>query len=92
MIASGLIPGAGGTQRLPRIVGLEIAVNMIVSGEPVRAADLAQTSLFDRVVPDNLLDAAQSFADRKKAAETFTRLTSMQVASDPHEVIWLVQN
>ncbi|MEA3180184.1 MAG: 3-hydroxyacyl-CoA dehydrogenase [Gammaproteobacteria bacterium] len=58
----GLIPGAGGTQRLPRIVGLEIAVNMIVSGEPVRAADLAQTSLFDRVVPDNLLDAARSFA------------------------------
>src|SRR5882757_8668608 len=58
----GLIPGAGGTQRLPRIVGLEIAVNMIVSGEPVRAADLAQTTLFDRVVPDNLLDAARSFA------------------------------
>lgn len=58
----GLVPGAGGTQRLPRIVGLEIAVNMIVSGEPVRAADLAQTPLFDRVVPDNLLEGAQAFA------------------------------
>ena len=58
----GLIPGAGGTQRLPRSVGLEIAVNMIVSGEPVRAADLAQTPLFDRIVPGNLLDAAQTFA------------------------------
>ena len=58
----GLIPGAGGTQRLPRSVGLEIAVNMIVSGEPVRATDLAQTPLFDRVVPGNLLDAAQTFA------------------------------
>src|SRR6185369_5938206 len=58
----GLIPGAGGTQRLPRAVGLEIAVNMIVSGEPVRAADLAQTKLFDRVVPEDLLAAAQAFA------------------------------
>ena len=58
----GLVPGAGGTQRLPRIVGLETAVNMIVSGEPVRAADLAQTPLFDRVVPDKLLEAAQAFA------------------------------
>ncbi len=58
----GLIPGAGGTQRLPRLAGLEVAVNMIVSGEPVRAADLAHTTLFDRVVDGNLLEAAEAFA------------------------------
>jgi 3-hydroxyacyl-CoA dehydrogenase len=58
----GLIPGAGGTQRLPRAVGLETAINMIVSGEPVRAADLARTGLFDRVIEGDLLAGAKEFA------------------------------
>ena len=46
----GLLPGAGGTQRLPRLVGLETALNMILSGERVPARDLANTALFERVV------------------------------------------
>jgi 3-hydroxyacyl-CoA dehydrogenase len=82
----GLVPGAGGTQRLPRIVGLEIAVNMIVSGEPVRAADLAQTPLFDRVVPDNLLDAARGFA--REVVEKhlpIKRICDMRVEYPDHE-------
>src|SRR5579864_8635786 len=58
----GLVPGAGGTQRLPRAVGLETAVNMIVSGEPVAAADLANTRLLDRVIQGELLGAARDFA------------------------------
>ena len=58
----GLIPGAGGTQRLPRAVGLEAAINMIVSGEPVRAADLSRTGLFDRVIEGDLLAGAKEFA------------------------------
>ena len=41
----GLLPGAGGTQRLPRLVGVERAIEMIVSGEPVAARDLANTRL-----------------------------------------------
>ncbi|HWE23443.1 MAG TPA: enoyl-CoA hydratase/isomerase family protein, partial [Myxococcales bacterium] len=43
----GLIPGAGGTQRLPRAVGLETAVNLVASGASVPAAMLAKTGLFD---------------------------------------------
>ncbi len=46
----GLLPGAGGTQRLPRLVGPERALNMIVSGTPVAARDLATTKLLDAVV------------------------------------------
>ena len=46
----GLLPGAGGTQRLPRLIGLEAALNMIVSGNPVAAAKFAGTPLVDRIV------------------------------------------
>jgi 3-hydroxyacyl-CoA dehydrogenase len=45
----GLLPGAGGTQRLPRVLGLEMALNMIVSGTPVLSDKLAGTALFDEV-------------------------------------------
>ena len=54
----GILPGAGGTQRLPRAVGLEAAVNMIVSGTSVTAAQLANTRLLDRVVEGDALEAA----------------------------------
>src|SRR5580658_1084460 len=46
----GILPGAGGTQRLPRVVGLETALNMIVSGTTVLAEELADTRLFDRMI------------------------------------------
>jgi 3-hydroxyacyl-CoA dehydrogenase len=58
----GILPGAGGTQRLPRVVGLETALNMIVSGTPVLSEKLAQTALFDRLVEGDLLDEAIRFA------------------------------
>ena len=63
----GLLPGAGGTQRLPRAVGLETASNMIVSGTPVAAGKLADTKLFDRVVETNAVEAAIEVA-RESAA------------------------
>lgn len=63
----GLIPGAGGTQRLPRVLGVETALNMIVSGEPVKSEMLAQLpgqKLFDRMAQsaESLLDEAVAFA------------------------------
>ena len=61
----GLLPGAGGTQRLPRVLGLEQALQMIVTGEPVLSETLASTPLFDQVfAPDaDLVAAAVAFAE-----------------------------
>jgi 3-hydroxyacyl-CoA dehydrogenase len=58
----GLLPGAGGTQRLPRLVGVENALRLIVRGDPVAARTLAATPLLDRVVEGGLLDAALEVA------------------------------
>ncbi|MDO5625715.1 MAG: 3-hydroxyacyl-CoA dehydrogenase NAD-binding domain-containing protein [Pseudomonadota bacterium] len=63
----GLIPGAGGTQRLPRVLGVEAALNMIVSGEPVNAEMLAMLpgqKLFDKMAssPEKLAEEAAAFA------------------------------
>ncbi len=58
----GLLPGAGGTQRLPRLVGAERALNMIVSGNPVAARELAATNLVDLVVEADAAAAAIAFA------------------------------
>ncbi|SAL39379.1 3-hydroxyacyl-CoA dehydrogenase [Caballeronia sordidicola] len=60
----GLLPGAGGTQRLPRAVGLETALNMIVSGAPVMSEKLAGSGLFDQMAEGDLLDEAVKFAKK----------------------------
>ena len=58
----GLIPGAGGTQRFPRLVGLETAVNLMVSGSVIPASMLKGSPLFDVVVTEKLREAARAFA------------------------------
>ena len=58
----GILPGAGGTQRLPRLLGVETALNMIVSGTPVASEQLQGTPLFDDFVAGDLLQGALAFA------------------------------
>jgi 3-hydroxyacyl-CoA dehydrogenase len=58
----GLIPGAGGTQRLPRLAGVAKAAEMCATGEPVKAADALQAGILDRVVEGDLLQGAVAFA------------------------------
>jgi 3-hydroxyacyl-CoA dehydrogenase len=60
----GLLPGAGGTQRLPRLIGLEAALNMIVSGAPVPAKKFEGSPLVDAIVDGDLLDGAIKFAEK----------------------------
>jgi len=66
----GLVPGAGGTQRLPRAIGLEPAMNMIVSGTPVASELLAAIpgqALFERIIEGDLLAGAIALAREKGA-------------------------
>jgi 3-hydroxyacyl-CoA dehydrogenase len=58
----GIIPGAEGTQRLPRLVGLEKAIEMCVSGKPITAKDALAAGLIDRLIEGDLAAGATSFA------------------------------
>ena len=59
-VGLGLIPGAGGTQRLPRLVGSGRALDLILSGDPIDAAEAHRVGLVERVVPASELRASVS--------------------------------
>ena len=85
----GLIPGAGGTQRLPRAVGAAKAVEMITSGEPIGAQEALGAGLIERIVPETtfqgVLDFAAEVSERRplpKLRERSVALPDGQVASE----------
>ena len=79
----GLVPGAGGTQRLPRVLGVETALNMIATGEPVKSEVLAALpgqKLFDRIVEGDLLDGALRFAAEVADARPLKRVRDLPLS------------
>lgn len=81
----GLVPGAGGTQRLPRAIGVENALNMIVSGEAVKSEQLAQIpgqQLFQKIVEGDLLEGAVAFARSVADARPLPRVRDIAPTHD----------
>jgi 3-hydroxyacyl-CoA dehydrogenase len=60
----GILPGAGGTQRLPRVVGLGLALDMITSGDPIGAKEAHHAGLVDEIAQGDLRAAAVAFAEK----------------------------
>jgi 3-hydroxyacyl-CoA dehydrogenase len=72
----GVLPGAGGTQRLPRLVGAEQGLDMMVSGDPISAGAALSSGAVDRVVTDNLEQAALEYAAELLETAAPLRITS----------------
>jgi 3-hydroxyacyl-CoA dehydrogenase len=70
----GLLPGAGGTQRLPRAVGAELALQMIVAGEPIGAEAALASGLIDRIVAADSFRGVLDFAGELVGRRTHPRL------------------
>ena len=77
-LSLGIIPGAGGTQRLPRLVALEVALDMMLSGKPLPAAKALEAGLVDSVVTEAVRPAAVAFARELVARGGVPRRTREQ--------------
>ena len=76
----GIIPGAGGTQRLPRLCGAEMAIEMCTAGKPVAAAKAMAAGIVDKIAGANLLDDAIALAKLRAGAIRKTRERSEKIA------------
>ncbi len=84
----GILPGAGGTQRLPRVLGVETALNMIVSGNPVPSEKLAHTKLFDQMIEGDLLSGALAFAEEVADRRPLPKVRDINVDYPNHEAFF----
>ena len=83
----GLLPGAGGTQRLPRVAGVALAVQMTATGDPISARQAADAGLVDRVVGEGSLEAdAIAFAKEVAATRPIPRASERTVTPDPEAI------
>ncbi|MDH3232864.1 MAG: 3-hydroxyacyl-CoA dehydrogenase NAD-binding domain-containing protein [Alphaproteobacteria bacterium] len=80
-VSLGIIPGAGGTQRLPRLIDVKDALDLITSGRPVPAGKAKALGVVDEVVEDDVLDAAIAYARKLVADGTPPRRSSEQTKS-----------
>src|SRR5688500_322088 len=74
----GIIPGAGGTQRLPRLAGVPLALDMCTDGKPVPAARAQQAGIIDAVIDGDLLQGAIAFATARAKGGEIRRTRALQ--------------
>jgi len=79
-VSLGILPGAGGTQRLPRLIGVKPALDMIVSGVPISAKEAQRLGLIDGLIGEPLVASALEFARRVLAEERAPRRVSALTA------------
>ena len=83
----GLIPGSGGTQRLPRLVGPDAALTMILSGQPVAVTDHKCLGLFSAIVEDDLIPVAvQRVLDLVNSKASLPNVRDIDIDLDPAQV------
>ncbi|HSG97857.1 MAG TPA: 3-hydroxyacyl-CoA dehydrogenase NAD-binding domain-containing protein [Woeseiaceae bacterium] len=78
----GLLPGAGGTQRSPRLAGVEAALNLMTSGAPIPAAQAAEVGLLDKVIDGDLRAGALAWTQELLDAGARPRRTTEQAVAD----------
>ncbi|HEX4447017.1 MAG TPA: enoyl-CoA hydratase-related protein, partial [Polyangiaceae bacterium] len=78
----GLLPGAGGTQRLPRVIGVAKALEMIVGGDPIGATEAKALGLVDELVEGDLLSGAIAFAEKVATARPLPRVRDLSAKVD----------
>ena len=88
-LSLGIIPGAGGTQRLPRLVPLDVALDMTLTGKPLPAAKAAEAGLADLVVGDEVVAAAVAYARQLVAAGAGPRRTREQTVKGTDQAVEL---
>jgi 3-hydroxyacyl-CoA dehydrogenase len=74
----GLLPGAGGTQRLPRVAGVEKALQMTTSGNPIGAQEAFEIGLVDRMIEGDLLQHAVAYATEVAEVRPFPKSSERQ--------------
>jgi 3-hydroxyacyl-CoA dehydrogenase len=79
----GIIPGAEGTQRLPRLVGVEKAIEMCVTGKPIKAPEALAAGLIDKIVEGDLVAGAVQFAREQADSGTAPPRTRARVDKLP---------
>ena len=83
----GLLPGAGGTQRLPRLAGIRLALEMTAKGDPISAKQAEAAGLIDRIVGEESLAAdALALAKEDAAKRPIPRASQRELSPDPEAV------
>jgi len=86
-VTLGIIPGAGGTVRTPRLAGMAVAVDLVTSGKPMRAPKAVSAGLLDQLVEGDLLEGAIAFA-RAAIGQPLPEPVSARAVTTPDADFW----